>query len=64
MLTSADIRSKFIRYFERHGHTHVHSSSLVPGNDKTLLFTNAGMVQFKEVFIVESNHHSSSPNAT
>ena len=51
MLTSAAIRSKFIRYFERHGHTHVHSSSLVPGNDKTLLFTNAGMVQFKEVFI-------------
>ena len=50
MLTSADIRSKFIRYFERHGHTHVHSSPLVPGNDKTLLFTNAGMVQFKEVF--------------
>ncbi|MGB1110631.1 MAG: alanine--tRNA ligase [Gammaproteobacteria bacterium] len=51
MITSAEIRQKFIEYFESKGHTAVHSSSLVPGNDKTLLFTNAGMVQFKDVFV-------------
>ncbi len=50
MMTSAAIRQLFLDYFQRHGHTLVPSSSLVPGNDPTLLFTNAGMVQFKEVF--------------
>lgn len=45
-----DIRSAFVEFFGRHGHTHVASSSLVPAADPTLLFTNAGMVQFKEVF--------------
>jgi alanyl-tRNA synthetase len=50
MLTSADIRQKFLRFFEQHGHTVVPSSALVPANDPTLLFTNAGMVQFKDVF--------------
>ncbi|WDT82212.1 MAG: alanine--tRNA ligase-related protein [Candidatus Manganitrophus sp.] len=50
MMTSSEIRSKFIRYFVEHGHTEVPSSPLVPGNDPTLLFTNAGMVQFKNVF--------------
>ena len=45
-----DIRSAFLNFFERHGHTIVPSSPLVPHNDPTLLFTNAGMVQFKNVF--------------
>ncbi len=50
MLTSADIRARFLRFFEQHGHTVVPSSALVPANDPTLLFANAGMVQFKDVF--------------
>jgi alanyl-tRNA synthetase len=45
-----DIRTAFVEYFERNGHTHVPSSPLVPRNDPTLMFTNAGMVQFKNVF--------------
>jgi alanyl-tRNA synthetase len=50
MITSADIRARFLRFFGQRGHTIVKSSSLLPGNDPTLLFTNAGMVQFKDVF--------------
>jgi alanyl-tRNA synthetase len=46
----ADIRRQFIDYFVSNGHTHVPSASLVPANDPTLLFTNSGMVQFKDVF--------------
>jgi alanyl-tRNA synthetase len=46
----ADIREKFLDFFASKGHTKVASSSLVPGNDPTLLFTNSGMVQFKDVF--------------
>ena len=51
MTTSAELREAFLKYFETHGHTIVPSSPLVPGNDPTLLFTNAGMVQFKDVFL-------------
>jgi alanyl-tRNA synthetase len=49
-MSAADVRRAFLEYFREHGHTVVPSSSLVPGNDPTLLFTNAGMVQFKDVF--------------
>ena len=48
---SAEIRQKFLDYFAANGHTVVASSPLVPGNDPTLLFTNSGMVQFKDVFV-------------
>jgi alanyl-tRNA synthetase len=49
--TGAEIRQTFIDFFIEHGHTFVPSASLIPGGDQTLLFTNAGMVQFKDVFL-------------
>ncbi len=58
-MTSNDIRQKFLDYFKSHGHAVVASSPLVPQNDPTLLFTNAGMVQFKDVFLgVEKKNYT------
>jgi alanyl-tRNA synthetase len=50
-MTGNDIRRKFLDYFASHGHKVVKSSPLLPANDATLLFTNAGMNQFKDVFL-------------
>jgi alanyl-tRNA synthetase len=50
-MSAADVRRAFLEFFQKHGHTVVPSASLVPGNDPTLLFTNAGMVQFKDCFL-------------
>ena len=52
-MTADDIRKKFLEYFKKHDHRVVRSSSLVPQDDPTLLFINAGMVQFKRIFLGE-----------
>ncbi len=50
-LTSSEIRQSYLDFFAERGHTIVPSASLVPGGDETLLFTNSGMVQFKDIFL-------------
>ncbi|MBA4398143.1 MAG: hypothetical protein C0394_12280, partial [Syntrophus sp. (in: bacteria)] len=50
-MTGSQIREQFLKYFAEHGHTIVASSGLVPKEDPTLLFTNSGMVQFKNLFL-------------
>ena len=50
MMTTKEIRSTFLDYFKKNDHVIVPSSSLVPHNDPTLMFTNSGMVQFKKIF--------------
>jgi alanyl-tRNA synthetase len=58
-MKSAEIRDAYLKFFQTKGHEIVPSSSLVPGNDPTLLFTNAGMVQFKDVFLGEDKRNYS-----
>ena len=57
MVTGNQIRKSFLDFFTKKGHTVVRSSSLVPDKDPTLLFTNAGMVQFKNVFLGQERLH-------
>ena len=60
-----DIRRKFLNYFKQNNHEIVDSSNLVPNNDPTLMFTNSGMVQFKNVFTgLEKDHIKKSNNIT
>src|SRR5690554_5688608 len=55
-MKSSEIRQAFLKFFASKGHEIVASSPLIPGNDPTLLFTNAGMVQFKDLFLGKEQH--------
>jgi alanyl-tRNA synthetase len=63
-MKAAEIRQKFIEYFEKNGHKALPSSPVVPGDDPTLMFTNAGMVQFKKVFLGQEQPPGGSRRAT
>ena len=56
-MKTAEIRHKFLSYFESHGHSIQQSTSLVPHNDNTLLFVNSGMVPFKDIFTGAAKSH-------
>ncbi|MDQ1330329.1 MAG: alanyl-tRNA synthetase, partial [Thermodesulfobacteriota bacterium] len=56
-MTGSEIRREFLEYFKKQNHQVVRSSSLVPADDPTLLFTNAGMVQFKRTFLGEEKRN-------
>ena len=60
-MQSHSIRQAYLDYFKQEGHTIVDSSSLVPDNDPTLLFTNSGMVQFKEAFALREDRATRAP---
>ena len=60
-MSSAEVRQAFLDFFEEMGHRPVASSSLVPANDPTLLFVNAGMVQFKDVFLAWTSETTAAP---
>ena len=63
-MTSAELRAAFLEFFKQHGHSVQPSSSLVPGNDATLLFTNAGMVPFKDIFLGREKRNYSRATTT
>ena len=62
-LSAAEIRRRFIAFFDERGHEVVPSASLVPAGDQTLLFTNSGMVQFKEVFTGAETRSGAQPSS-
>lgn len=62
MMTTGEIRRTFLDYFRKNDHEIVPSSSLVPHNDPTLMFTNSGMVQFKNIFTGMENARMSAPH--